>query len=76
LEAVAAMAQQDLSKTAQVMLKSLKECSARASQNQTYRVVVIDYQPNPLFFWRKNRRLRLVVTRNNSVHSVRLESGG
>jgi hypothetical protein len=70
------MEQRELSETAQVMLKSLKECSALASQNQTYRVVVIDYRPNRWLFWKKEKRLRLVVTRDNRVHSVRLESGG
>jgi hypothetical protein len=76
LEAVAAMANQDVSKVAQVMLKSLKECSASASQNQTYRVVVIDYRPNRWLVWKKSKRLRLVITGENRVHRVRLENVG
>lgn len=76
LQSVAAMADQELSKTARVMLKSLKECSVSASQNQTYRVVVVDYRPNRWLVWKKSKRLRLVVTREHTVHSVGLENAG
>lgn len=76
LQAVAAMAHQELSKTAQVMLKSLKECSASASQNRTYRVVVIDYRPSPWLLWKKSKRLRLVVAHENTLHRVGLENVG
>jgi len=75
LEAVSSMTHPELSKAAQVMLKSLKECSATVGQNRTYRVVVIRYTPNRLLFWKKSAQLRLVVRQETTVERVALERG-
>lgn len=73
LEKIAGMPDEHLKKTAQIMLKSFKECSVLSSENRTYRVIVIQHQPSRWFFWRRGRRLRVVVTRDDEVLHVRLE---
>lgn len=75
LESVASMTYPELNKAAQVMLKSLRECSATVGQNQTYRVVVIRYTPSRLLFWKKSVQLRLVVRPETTVERVALERG-
>lgn len=74
LEAVASMRHPELSKAAQVMLKSLKECSARVGENRTYRVVVIRYSPSRLLFWKKAAQFRIVVRQEATIERIALES--
>ena len=73
LAKAAAMPDEQLKKTAQIMLKAIKECSVLSSDNRTYRVVVIQYQPSRWLFWQKKRRIRVVATLRDEVVAARLE---
>ncbi len=74
LEKIASMQDEQLKETAQLMLQSFKRCVVLASENRTYRVVVVQYQPSRWLFWQRRRRLRAVITRGGKVFSARLES--
>lgn len=74
LEAVAKTTDLGVKQAAEIMLKSIDKCSVRAAENHTFKVVTMHFKPSQWTFWKKEKKLRVVVNRNGSLVNTFLES--